>query len=174
LRHKAKQLGSNAVIDQSDQKLRTNMRQIIRPAVSVPSLLRKLCSVHEFNQYPSATHLMTVARTTVRNSVSIAKTTTLPQQSTRMQLRHLQSLIEPTDGINKVTAICFSPNGKKLAVCTVDRIVSVFDENGERKDKFSTKPADKVSIPFLQRVCLVDAFAGTEKLHRSWYGVRPR
>ena len=61
-----------------------------------------------------------------------------------MQLRHLQTLVEPTDGVAKVTAMCFCPNGKRLAVCSMDRMVSLFDENGERKDKFSTKPMDKV------------------------------
>ena len=35
-----------------------------------------------------------------------------------------------------------SPNCKKLAVVTTDRIVHVFDENGEKKDKFSTKAAE--------------------------------
>lgn len=62
-----------------------------------------------------------------------------------MQLRHLQSITQPSDGIQKVTAICFAPNGKRLAVCTTDRVVLMFDEDGVRKDKFSTKPADKVS-----------------------------
>ena len=41
-----------------------------------------------------------------------------------------------------------SPNTRKLAVCSVDRIVHLFDEAGERQDKFSTKPADpKVALP---------------------------
>jgi intraflagellar transport protein 172 len=65
-----------------------------------------------------------------------------------MQLRHLQSITQPTDGIQKVTAICFAPNGKRLAVCTTDRVVLMFDEDGVRKDKFSTKPADKVMMHF--------------------------
>jgi intraflagellar transport protein 172 len=37
-------------------------------------------------------------------------------------------------------ALTWSPNGKKLAVCTSDRIVWMFDDQGVRKDKFSTKP----------------------------------
>ena len=61
-----------------------------------------------------------------------------------MQLKHLQSITQPSDGIVKVTAICWAPNGKRLAVCTTDRLVLMFDEEGNRKDKFSTKPADKV------------------------------
>lgn len=50
-----------------------------------------------------------------------------------------------SDGIQKVTAMCYSPNDRRLAVCLMDRIVYLFDENGERREKFSTKPADKVS-----------------------------
>ena len=65
-----------------------------------------------------------------------------------MQLRHLKSITQPVDGIQKVTAICFAPNGKRLAVCTTDRVVLMFDEEGVRKDKFSTKPADKVELMY--------------------------
>lgn len=38
--------------------------------------------------------------------------------------------------------------GPRLAVATSDRIVHLFDESGERRDKFSTKPADKVRTQF--------------------------
>ena len=34
-----------------------------------------------------------------------------------------------------------SPNSRRMAAVTTDRVVQLFDENGERKDKFSTKPA---------------------------------
>lgn len=63
-----------------------------------------------------------------------------------MQLKYLKSITQPTEGVNKVTALCWSPNGKKLAICTTDRVVVMFDEDGNRKDKFSTKPMDKVSL----------------------------
>lgn len=73
-----------------------------------------------------------------------------------MQLRHLQTLLqaaEPT-GPNKITAICWAPNSKKLAVVGTDRVVTLFDDMGERRDKFSTKPADKVrgrsTMPWMQ------------------------
>lgn len=36
----------------------------------------------------------------------------------------------------------WSPNCLKLAVATADRTVLLFDDNGDRKDKFSTKPSD--------------------------------
>lgn len=34
-----------------------------------------------------------------------------------------------------------------MAVVSVDRVVMLFDENGEKRDKFATKPGDpKVSL----------------------------
>ena len=41
-----------------------------------------------------------------------------------------------------MVAATWSPSSEKIAVCTVDRVVLLFDEYGEQKDKFSTKPAD--------------------------------
>jgi len=38
--------------------------------------------------------------------------------------------------------LAWSPNNAKLAVATADRVILLFDESGERRDKFSTKPAD--------------------------------
>jgi len=62
-----------------------------------------------------------------------------------MQLRHLRNLLpasELTEGrFQKITALAFAPNNSRLAVVTVDRVVLLFDENGEQKDKFATKPA---------------------------------
>jgi hypothetical protein len=58
-----------------------------------------------------------------------------------MQLRHLRTVVPAADAPNKVVALCWSPNSSRFAVATADRVISLFDENGEqRKDKFSTKP----------------------------------
>lgn len=38
---------------------------------------------------------------------------------------------------------------RRLAAVTLQRIVHLFDENGELKDKFSTKPADP-KVPMLE------------------------
>ena len=38
--------------------------------------------------------------------------------------------------------MAWSQNNARFAVCTVDRVVLLYDEHGERRDKFSTKPAD--------------------------------
>ncbi|XP_022255684.1 intraflagellar transport protein 172 homolog [Limulus polyphemus] len=60
-----------------------------------------------------------------------------------MHLKYMKTLLPPQDGAAKITAIAWSPNNAKLAVCTADRVVLLFDENGERRDKFSTKPVDQ-------------------------------
>ena len=49
---------------------------------------------------------------------------------------------EVQDGAAKIVAIAWSNNNMKLAVCTADRVVLLFDDTGEKRDKFSTKPAD--------------------------------
>jgi len=44
-----------------------------------------------------------------------------------------------------------------MAVCTYDRVVLLYDENGERRDKFATKPADpKVSMNYEYWLISVD------------------
>jgi intraflagellar transport protein 172 len=59
-----------------------------------------------------------------------------------MQLRHWKTVLAPVEGISKVTSLCWSANNQKFAAVTTDRVVYLFDENGDRKDKFKTKPAD--------------------------------
>ncbi|XP_058274743.1 intraflagellar transport protein 172 homolog [Hemibagrus wyckioides] len=59
-----------------------------------------------------------------------------------MQLKHLKTLIPPKERGAKVTCMAWAPNNRKFAVCTVDRVVLLYDEQGDRRDKFSTKPAD--------------------------------
>lgn len=59
--------------------------------------------------------------------------------------KHLGLFLPPLplqDGAAKVTCMAWSHNNAKFAVCTVDRVVLLYDEHGERRDKFSTKPAD--------------------------------
>ncbi|XP_077566022.1 intraflagellar transport protein 172 homolog [Stigmatopora nigra] len=59
-----------------------------------------------------------------------------------MQLKHLKTLLTPQEASAKVTCMTWAPNNGKLAVCTVDRVVLLYDDQGERRDKFSTKPID--------------------------------
>lgn len=42
----------------------------------------------------------------------------------------------------KLPCLAWAPNNAKVAVCTPDRVVLLYDEQGERRDKFSTKPVD--------------------------------
>jgi len=67
-----------------------------------------------------------------------------------MQLRHQQTILSPPPPspsspthkpyTSRITALTFSPDNTRLAVCSTDRIVSIFDSSGTRVDKFSTKP----------------------------------
>lgn len=41
--------------------------------------------------------------------------------------------------------ISWSHNQQRLAVATTDRTILLYDENGEKRDKFSTKPLDQSS-----------------------------
>jgi intraflagellar transport protein 172 len=41
-----------------------------------------------------------------------------------------------------VISIAWSPNNLKLAVASSDRSIYLFDENGIKRDRFSTKPID--------------------------------
>ncbi|DBA03525.1 TPA: hypothetical protein N0F65_011426 [Lagenidium giganteum] len=69
-----------------------------------------------------------------------------------MQLRYLTSLLQATEGMCKVTAVAWSPNNRRLAVVTIDRVVHIFDaQTGERKDKFSTKPQEKGDKNYIVR-----------------------
>ena len=65
-----------------------------------------------------------------------------------MYLSYQKTLVDPPESsdptqVVAVTAICWSPKGEKLAVCTVDRVVLLFDENGTKRDKFPTKGMEK-------------------------------
>ncbi len=46
------------------------------------------------------------------------------------------------EGAEKICALCWAPNNTKLAVCNYEKLVILFDEQGEKRDKFATKPAD--------------------------------
>eukprot|EP00842_Homolaphlyctis_polyrhiza_P007089 jgi/Hompol1/96/HPOL_004489-RA len=76
-----------------------------------------------------------------------------------MQIRHLKSIIPSGDTANRVTALAWSPNNQKLAVVTADRAIQLFDETGERKDRFSTKPADpKLGLDWGEKKSICNKF----------------
>jgi intraflagellar transport protein 172 len=68
-----------------------------------------------------------------------------------MQIKYWKNLQSPIDGMQKISSLCWSPNSKRMAVATADRVVHLFDENGEKKDKFSTRPADKDNKSYIVR-----------------------
>src|SRR5690348_17005619 len=58
-----------------------------------------------------------------------------------MQIRHLKTIQQASNKINKIAALCWSNNNRRLAVADTDGWVHLFDENGDRRDKFPTKSA---------------------------------
>lgn len=51
--------------------------------------------------------------------------------------------------------MAWAPNNAKFAVCTIDRVVILYDEQGEKRDRFTTKPADpKVSYQWIIELIL--------------------
>jgi intraflagellar transport protein 172 len=61
----------------------------------------------------------------------------------------LKTLVEGEpnfESLNKITSIAVSPNGMKVAISTNDNVISIFDENGEKKDKFNAKPSEARSF----------------------------
>ena len=64
-----------------------------------------------------------------------------------MKLTHCQTIVTPRPtekkktiyNQSKVTAICYSPDNDRLAVATADRVISLYNNKGERVDKFNTK-----------------------------------
>jgi len=38
--------------------------------------------------------------------------------------------------------MAWAPNNTKMAIVSTDRVVVLFDEHGEKRDKFATKPGD--------------------------------
>uniref|UniRef100_G0U5A8 Intraflagellar transport protein IFT172,putative n=1 Tax=Trypanosoma vivax (strain Y486) TaxID=1055687 RepID=G0U5A8_TRYVY len=62
--------------------------------------------------------------------------------STTMQVRHYKTLMAAQPGLSRTQAVCWSPNNKRLAVADNNRVVNLYDELGERRDRFPTKAAD--------------------------------
>jgi intraflagellar transport protein 172 len=69
-----------------------------------------------------------------------------------MKLKFQKTLVEGSDQLNRITVLCWSPNNHKLAVAFHDRIVHIYDETGDRKDKFPTKASD-AKVRSLSFIC---------------------
>ncbi|TPX43982.1 hypothetical protein SeMB42_g04483 [Synchytrium endobioticum] len=72
-----------------------------------------------------------------------------------MQIRHAKTWIAAHDGPARITAMAWSPNNERLAICGADRIIQLFDDKGDRKDRFATKPADPKTAKSYQIVAIV-------------------
>uniref|UniRef100_A0A0N5ACY5 ANAPC4_WD40 domain-containing protein n=1 Tax=Syphacia muris TaxID=451379 RepID=A0A0N5ACY5_9BILA len=59
-----------------------------------------------------------------------------------MKLKFKKIIVPEQDGAEKVVALNWTANGRKIAVVISDRNIQLFDENGTRRDKFATKPMD--------------------------------
>ncbi|XP_073947252.1 intraflagellar transport protein Oseg2 isoform X2 [Choristoneura fumiferana] len=62
-----------------------------------------------------------------------------------MRLKYSKTLMEAQETESPIADITWSPNNVKLAVATCERVVLLFDRDGVRRDKFSTKPADSAA-----------------------------
>jgi hypothetical protein len=86
-----------------------------------------------------ATRFLTINADSVRNYKHIQ----------RSPKSHLKSILSSSEPSGRITAAAWSPNNQRLAIATSDRVIHLFDEMGEQKDKFPTKPADVKVFPII-------------------------
>lgn len=61
-----------------------------------------------------------------------------------MHLKYLKTILDAQNQLSRIGGLAWSSNLQKLAVATADRSILLFDENGEKRDKFSTKASGSV------------------------------
>ena len=66
-------------------------------------------------------------------------------------LKHSSNIQQASDAMKKVSSIAWSANGKRIAVANSDKVISLFDEFGNKKDKINVKSIDKNSKNFVVR-----------------------
>ena len=57
-----------------------------------------------------------------------------------MNFKHSKNLHPSSDNISKIQSIAWSPNNMRIAVAQSDKRIALYDENGEKRETFSTKP----------------------------------
>ncbi|KAF5402480.1 Intraflagellar transport protein [Paragonimus heterotremus] len=62
-----------------------------------------------------------------------------------MRLKYLKTIVTPQMTEARIQCIAWSPNNKKLAVCTHDNVIALYDEYGERRERFAAKAVDTKS-----------------------------
>ncbi len=71
-------------------------------------------------------------------------------------------------GEAQIQAMSWSLNNQKFAVCTADRVIHLFDDLGEKRDKFSTKPCDsKVIILFVTKTGQIRSISFKTKFFKN-------
>ncbi|KJH41170.1 hypothetical protein DICVIV_12854 [Dictyocaulus viviparus] len=60
-----------------------------------------------------------------------------------MKLQYLSTILPQQEGSNKICSLACTPNGVKLAIVARDRSITLVDEKGVVKDRFSSKPFDQ-------------------------------
>ena len=53
--------------------------------------------------------------------------------------------------MQKIAALAWSNNSKRYGVATADRVIHMYNENGEKMDKFTTRPAEKDNKSYIVR-----------------------
>ncbi|VDP06315.1 unnamed protein product [Soboliphyme baturini] len=59
-----------------------------------------------------------------------------------MHLSYLKNILPHQESLLPLTCLAWAPNGSRLAVSIVDNSVLLFDGDGSRRDRFSSKPVD--------------------------------
>jgi intraflagellar transport protein 172 len=68
-----------------------------------------------------------------------------------MQIKYWGNLQQPQDAMQKISAIAWSPNSKRQAVAASDRVIHLYDETGQKRDKFSIRPLEKDNKSYIVR-----------------------
>jgi intraflagellar transport protein 172 len=66
-------------------------------------------------------------------------------------LTYQSNIMPSSDSINKISAVTFSANNKKLAVANSEKVIMLLDENYEAKDKIQTKGAERENKNYIIR-----------------------
>ena len=70
------------------------------------------------------------------------------QHNSVMRLQHLKTIhsagkLKDNGRLPRITSICWSPNNYKFAISNSDRNIIIYDVEGNERDKFATKSANK-------------------------------
>src|SRR5690242_3732144 len=70
-----------------------------------------------------------------------------------MNFRHSKNLQQGVDNFNKTFGADWSANNMRLAIAQSDRKISLYDENGEKRETFSTKAAKGSKNYIIREIC---------------------